>query len=280
MTLSRRSTLAPTRWWGTFSLGLPIGDPAKKGPAYGAAPNSIAVDQTGGIAYVALYNANAVAVFNLNNGGSLLGMIPVGYAPSSVALDAADNALLVANDKGIGTTGFAVAPAPDQDRRELVCYRARRGQLQHPPGSWHGKHRSYPHFFHTGNIDAASVHEQSLGPGRKHLCRLGRVEKNAKPLAIPLRLGAPSKIKHVFVIIRENRTYDQILGDVAGANGQASLAVFGDNPTFGSVTPNAHALVQRFPLFDNFYDPSRQSADGTQLDRSGHGALLRRHSVA
>jgi hypothetical protein len=86
--------------------------------------------------------------------------------------------------------------------------------------------------------------------------------KNAKPLAIPLRLGAPSKIKHVFVIIRENRTYDQILGDVAGANGEASLAVFGDNATFGSVTPNAHALVQRFPLFDNFYDPSRQSADG------------------
>ena len=87
-------------------------------------------------------------------------------------------------------------------------------------------------------------------------------KKNAKALAIPERIGAPSNIKHVFVIIRENRTYDQILGDVAGANGQASLAVFGDNSTFGPVTPNAHALVQRFPIFDNFYDPSRQSADG------------------
>ena len=64
------------------------------------------------------------------------------------------------------------------------------------------------------------------------------------------------------MIIRENRTYDQILGDVAGGNGDPSLAVFGDNATFGGVTPNAHALVQRFPLFDNFYDPSRQSADG------------------
>jgi phospholipase C len=64
------------------------------------------------------------------------------------------------------------------------------------------------------------------------------------------------------VIIRENRTYDQILGDVAGGNGSPSLAVFGNNATSGGVTPNAHALVQRFPLLDNFYDPSRQSADG------------------
>ena len=65
------------------------------------------------------------------------------------------------------------------------------------------------------------------------------------------------------MIIRENRTYDQILGDVAGGNGDPSLAVFGDGSAApGPVTPNAHALVQRFPLFDNFYDPSRQSADG------------------
>jgi phospholipase C len=86
--------------------------------------------------------------------------------------------------------------------------------------------------------------------------------RSSEPLAIPARLGAPSKIKHVFVIIRENRTYDQILGDVPGGNGDPTLAVFGNNATFGGVTPNAHALVQRFPLLDNFYDPSRQSADG------------------
>ena len=64
------------------------------------------------------------------------------------------------------------------------------------------------------------------------------------------------------MIIRENRTYDQILGDVTAGNGDASLAVFGSTGIYGNVTPNAHALVERFPLFDNFYDPSRQSADG------------------
>ncbi len=90
----------------------------------------------------------------------------------------------------------------------------------------------------------------------------GGGNKHAKALAIPEKIGDPSKIKHVFVIIRENRTYDQILGDVDGGNGDPSLAVFGDNATFGAVTTNAHALMQRFPLLDNFYDPSRQSADG------------------
>jgi hypothetical protein len=82
---------------------------------------------------------------------------------------------------------------------------------------------------------------------------------SAKPVAIPAKIGDPSLIKHVFLIIRENRTYDQMLGDVAAGDGDPSLAVFG-----GKDTPNAHKLVKRFPLFDNFYDPSRQSADGHQ----------------
>src|SRR5580704_13682195 len=79
------------------------------------------------------------------------------------------------------------------------------------------------------------------------------------PVPIPARIGDPSLIKYVFLIIRENRTYDQVLGDVPAGNGDPSLAVFG-----GADTPNMHNIVQRFPLLDNFYDPSRQSADGHQ----------------
>jgi hypothetical protein len=86
----------------------------------------------------------------------------------------------------------------------------------------------------------------------------------AKPVAVPEKIGSPSLIKHVFLIVRENRTYDQILGDVAAGDGDSSLAVFG-----GKDTPNVHALVKRFPLFDNFYDPSRQSADGHQWITEG-----------
>ena len=87
----------------TINLGLPIGVPGQ-GAAYGAAPNSIAVDGTNGLAYVALYNANAIAVVDLSSSATspVLGMIPVAYAPSSVVLDKDNNTLLVANDKGIG----------------------------------------------------------------------------------------------------------------------------------------------------------------------------------
>ncbi|HLI77314.1 MAG TPA: bifunctional YncE family protein/alkaline phosphatase family protein [Acidobacteriaceae bacterium] len=245
----------------TIDLGLPIKVPGQSGAAYGAGPNSIAVDQTNNIAYVALYNANAIAVVDLNGGGSLQGMIPVGYAPSSVVFDAGDGELLVTNDKGIGTTGFAVAPPPTKTAENsygtahgVTDFNTHQdlGTAQIIPipsvsqlGTYTQQVFTNNHWDLEGNIFAAS--------GGK---------STAKPLAIPERIGAPSKIKHVFVIIRENRTYDQILGDVVGGNGAPSLAVFGDNATYGPVTPNAHALMQRFPLFDNFYDPSRQSADG------------------
>ena len=92
----------------TIPVSLPISVPGDASPAYGAAPNSIAIDAKNQVAYVACYNANAVAVVDLRAGvqNPILGAIPVGYAPSSVVLDTADNSILVANDKGVGTRLF------------------------------------------------------------------------------------------------------------------------------------------------------------------------------
>ena len=244
----------------TISLGLPVSVPGSATPAYGAGPNSIAVDQTHNIAYVALYNANAIAVLSLSSGHSIVqGMIPVGYAPSSVALDSTDGYLVVANDKGWGTTG-------------------------NPPETSNSFGTDYGVTSYNTHQDLGTVSILAVPTATKLAALTKQVTANnhwdlkaniaaaagGKPttpaVAIPAHIGDPSLIKHVFLIIRENRTYDQILGDVAGGNGEADLAVFGDDPTvtgqFGPVTPNAHALVQRFPLLDNFYDPSRQSADG------------------
>jgi YVTN family beta-propeller protein len=235
----------------TINVGLPIGVPGQ-GAAYGAGPNSIAVDGKNGLAYVALYNANAIGVVDITKGATnpVLGMIPVAYAPSSVVFDEANNRLLVANDKGIGTRlsyecdygvcGYnthqdngtvSIVPVPDSGTLATMTQQV--SQNNH----WDLKQ----------NIESAS------GGSPK-----------TKPVAIPKKIGDPSLIKHVFLIIRENRTYDQVLGDVAGGNGDPTLAVFG-----GQDTPNAHLLVQRFPLFDNFYDPSRQSADGHQWIAEG-----------
>src|ERR1700733_6537108 len=234
----------------TINLGLPIRVPGQGQPAYGAAPNSIAVN--GDVAYVALYNANAIAVVNLSKGATnpVIGMIPVAYAPSSVVLDKNANLLLVANDKGIGARNsfetdygvssynthqdngtVSIVPVPDSGTLEAMTSKVLENN----------------HWDLIQNINSASG-------GNPH----------ANPAAIPKKIGDPSLIKHVFLIVRENRTYDQILGDVAAGNGDPSLAVFG-----GKDTPNVHALVQRFPLFDNFYDPSRQSADGHQWITEG-----------
>jgi hypothetical protein len=78
-----------------------------------------------------------------------------------------------------------------------------------------------------------------------------------KASPIPRRVGDPSPIKHVFYIIRENRTYDQVFGDIPKGNGDPTLTIFGED-----VTPNAHALANEFVLFDNFYVDAEVSADG------------------
>lgn len=247
----------------TINLALPIKVPGQNEQAYGAAPNSIAVDQKKGVAYVALYNANAIGVVDLkrNDDDAVLGMIPVAYAPSSVVLDQEDDSpnksgsktkdvLIVANDKGVGTrysfetdygvTGYnthqdngtvSIVPVPSDDRLDGLT---------------------------------KQVYQNNHWDLKQNIKSAGGGGHGAAPVAIPANIGDPSLIKHVFLIIRENRTYDQVLGDVAAGNGDPSLAVFA-----GKDTPNAHALIKRFPLLDNFYDPSRQSADGHQWISEG-----------
>ncbi len=230
-----------------IDLGLPIKVPGHRNAAYGAAPNSIAVDAAAGVAYVALYNANAIAVVDLSGSAAepVMGMIPVAFAPASVVLDAADGQLIVANDKGIGTrnsfetdygvTGYnthqdngtvSIVPIPNQTT--LASMTKQVSQNNH----WDLKE----------NIVSA-----------------GGGSPATPEVALPVKIGDPSLIKHVFLIIRENRTYDQVHGDVAAGNGDPSLAVFG-----GRITPNMHGIINRFPLLDNFYAPARQSADGHQ----------------
>jgi YVTN family beta-propeller protein len=242
----------------TINLGLPIGVPGQ-GPAYGAGPNSIAVDNKNAVAYVALYNANAIAVVDLSPGATnpVLGMIPVAYAPSSVVLDATNNTLIVANDKGIGTR---------------LSYECDHGVCGYNTHQDNGTVSIVPvPLSETLQAMTQQVIYNNHWDLAQNIASASGGNPKTKPVAIPAKIGDPSLIKHVFLIVRENRTYDQILGDVAAGNGDPSLAVFGDGSAAGGtpVTPNAHLWVQRFPLLDNFYDPSRQSADGHQWIQEG-----------
>jgi YVTN family beta-propeller protein len=231
----------------TINVGLPVSVPGSKTAAYGAAPTGIAVDAVNNVAYVALYKANAIAVVNLVPGvaNPVTGLIPVAYAPASVVLDKPHHQLIVANDKGIGTlesfeTDHGVTGYNTHQDNGTVSIVAIPGPA-------------------ALAADTLAVHQNDHWDLAVNMQSASGGSPLTKPVAIPAHIGDPSLIKHVFLIIRENRTYDQMLGDVKAGNGDPELAVFG-----GKDTPNMHRLVQRFPLLDNFYDPSRQSADGHQ----------------
>jgi YVTN family beta-propeller protein len=231
----------------TINVGTPIKVPGQSGRAYGAAPTEIAVDAGAGIAYVALYNANAIAVVDLSGGASqpVMGMIPVAFAPGSVKLDKANSQLIVANDKGIGTrysfeTDYGVTGYNTHQDNGTVSI------VKLPSASELASMTNQVYAYNHWDL-------------KESIASAGGGSSSTPPVAIPAKIGDPSLIKHVFLIIRENRTYDQVHGDNRAGDGDRSLAVFGRK-----VTPNMHKIVRRFPLLDNFYCPSRQSADGHQ----------------
>jgi YVTN family beta-propeller protein len=224
----------------TIDLSVPIA-----GGFFGSGPNAVAVTDDGR-AYVTLGQANAVAAINLQGRDAhpVLGYIPTGYFPASIAYDKTHNQLVVADDKGWGAHTIAPARAGG-----LTGYNTHQdtGTVNLIPlpnasqlADFSKQVFDNNHWNLTSNIQ--------VGPQY--------VNPQAKPVAVPLHIGEPSLIKHVFLVIKENRTYDQILGDVAWGNGDKSLALF------ASAVPNQHAFVRRFPLLDNVYAPSRQSADG------------------
>jgi YVTN family beta-propeller protein len=218
---------------------------ARQNPAdlFGAQPNALAFDESGGRLFVCNGTQNAVAVFDFKPGqSSLRGLIPVGWFPGGVAYDPGRNALCVANIKGIGSTKH-LQPG------DLVKFNSHQyfGTLSLVPVP---KGRALSRLTQTAlqNLRYGLLQEAKLPP---------RPDQPARP--VPERVGEPSVFKHVIYIIKENRTYDQVLGDVPQGNGDPSLCVFGEH-----ITPNQHKLVRDFVLLDNTYCSGILSADGHQ----------------
>lgn len=223
----------------TINLSVPIA-----GGVFGSGPNDVAVTDDGK-AYVTLGQANAVAVVNLQGRDAhpVIGYIPTAYFPTSITYDKARKQLVVADDKGLGSRGVTTT------KDGVTGYNTHADMgivnlIPEPNASELAKFSKQVfdnnHWNLTTNIEVG-----------KDL-----IDPHAAPVAVPKHIGEPSLIKHVFLIVKENRTYDQMLGDVAWGNGAPALAVF------ASAVPNQHALVKRFPLLDNVYAPSRQSSDG------------------
>lgn len=213
-------------------------------PEYlGASPNALTFDAAGQRLYVCNGTHNAVAVVDVEPGASrLLGLIPVGWYPGAIVFDGPRARLHVANIKGIGS-----------------------GRRTGPEES--SKLNSHQYF---GTLSLVPLPDEAeLGAHTRQVlanCRRELIEGSQLPARpgqpprpVPERVGEPSVFEHVVYIIKENRTYDQVLGDIAAGNGDTSLCVF---PEF--VTPNQHKMVREFVLLDNTYCSGILSADGHQ----------------
>ncbi len=217
----------------------------------GATPNSVALSPDGGLLFVADAGANNVAVFDVASAGHAvsLGFIPVGWYPTSVRVTRDGKTLLVANGKGVTAAANPRGTFPGDPRpRDLQEYIG--GLLQ-------GTITFIP-------LPAPGERTEQFGAWTKiaYACSplaATLVPRGERPPGnpIPARIGDPSPIKHAIYVVRENRTYDQVLGDLAEGNGDPHLCLFGEK-----VTPNAHALAREFVLLDNFFADGEVSADG------------------
>ena len=210
----------------------------------GSSPNAVTVSPNGRTLYVANASQNAIAVVDVDSDGgeAVRGLIPTGWYPTAVALDATGDRLFVASGYGFGS----IAPTPPGQGRS---YQDRAGvvSIVDVPNE-----KELARF--TKEVRDNNDVLPALGDGQSPENR-GSDRPSRDP--IPMHLGQGSPIKHVFYIIKENRTYDQVLGDMSQGNGDSSLVQFGRD-----VTPNQHALAEQFALLDNYYGPGDQSALG------------------
>jgi YVTN family beta-propeller protein len=218
---------------------------------FGTAPNALAFSADDRRLFVACGTNNAVAVVDFEPGRSRVrGFIPTGWYPSAIVFDAPRERLVVANVKGIGSR-----EQESWKGERLVRGKAVFGFNSHDYlGSL--SQIPLPDTKQLEHYTASVLANNRLTEG---ISALAPPRRNTSPRAVPERHGEPSVFKHVIYIIKENRTYDQVFGDVARGNGDPNLCIYGQE-----VTPNHHKLVDEFVLLDNFYCSGVLSADGHQ----------------
>lgn len=212
----------------------------------GSTTNSVALSQDGNFLYIANADNNCIAVFDVSQYGNSIskGFIPTGWYPTCVRVVGKN--IYVANGKGYSSLPNPAGPNPAKKKQK--------GQKEQYIGS-----------LFRGMLGIIPV------PDEKQLAIYSKAVYNNTPYnkaeedftqghagnPIPRKVGEASPIKYVFYIIKENRTYDQVLSDIPGGNADSTLLLFGEK-----ITPNQHALAKEFVLLDNFYVDGEVSADG------------------
>nr|WP_229581494.1 bifunctional YncE family protein/alkaline phosphatase family protein [Persicitalea jodogahamensis] len=220
----------------------------------GSTPNGLALSEDENTLYVANADNNCLAVFDVSDRGESrsLGFIPTGWYPTTVR--EVGGKIYVANGKGVTSLANPGGPQPTMTGAE----RAK---------------AEYIGSLFQGNLSIIDKPDEDLLAGYTRLVyentpytkERETVSEGQKGNPIPGEVGGSSPIKYVFYIIKENRTYDQIFGDMPEGNGDSSLCLFPEK-----ITPNHHALAREFVLLDNFYVNAEVSADGHNWSMAGY----------
>jgi YVTN family beta-propeller protein len=212
----------------------------KKETPFGSAPNALALSPDGKQLYVANGTDNAICVIETGADHRVAGYIPTGWYPGSVLLNEKGTELFVANVKGIGSRNKGMEKSGYNSRDHLGSISILK----------------VPDKAKLASMTEHVLANNNLGKSSKESAVVGSINQK---VAVPLLPTQQSPIKHVLYIIKENRTYDQVFGDMKQGNGDTSLVLFGKD-----VTPNHHKLAETFVLMDNFYCSGVLSADGHQ----------------
>ncbi len=221
----------------------------------GSTPNALLLDDERHTLYVANADNNNVAVIDVSDGADsrVLGFLPTAAYPSAIALSADGRSMAVGSSKGVasasnlrgpyvGATGGGLVPADEGTAGTIKNLMAGSIHVFDLPAS---------------GTELRELTAQVYRNSPYHERLLAEALPPETPSVVPSVVGQTSAIKHVIYILKENRTYDQLFGDIPRGRGDPRIAIFGRQ-----VTPNHHALAEQFTLFDNYFVDAEVSIDG------------------
>lgn len=230
----------------------------------GSSSNGLALSVNEKTLYIANADNNCLAVFDVSQPGrsKSKGFIPVGWYPTNVKI--IGKKIFVSNGKGFSS--FANPNGPNPARRtQNVVYQKGDSTVIKKTEYIGGLMKGTLSIIDEPGDETLGLYSTQVYANTPYTKEKELNAQGEPGNPIPMKVGDPSPIKHVFYIIKENRTYDQVLGDMPEGNGDTSLVLFGER-----ITPNQHKLAREFVLLDNFYVDGEVSSDGHNWSTSAH----------
>jgi YVTN family beta-propeller protein len=230
----------------------------------GSGTNGLALSTNGKQLYVANADNNCLAVFDVSEAAHSrsLGFMPVGWYPTNIKVT--NRKIFVSNGKGFQSFANPNGPNPI-DRKQQVTYQQGDVKKKTPVQYIGGLMKGTMSIVDESELKNIAVYSKAVYENTPYNKEKETKAEGLPGNPIPMRPGGFSPIKYVFYIVKENRTYDQVLADMPGGNGDTSLLLFGSH-----YTPNQHKLAEEFILLDNFYVDGEVSADGHNWSLGAH----------